>query len=116
LKHKPWVLPESQFSRIGRHHWSVSRLFQLAKDLQVMEIPLDHLNVWHKFEGMTLREFVGHMIAVNSADLSFPIILDEDGEIMDGRHRIMKALLTGAETIKAVRFSENPAPCRIDDD
>lgn len=92
------------------------RLFQLAKDLPVMDVPLDHLNVWYKFDGLTLREFVGHMVAVNNADLDKPIILDEDGEIMDGRHRIMKALLTGAETIKAVRFEENPTPCRVDDD
>ena len=115
MKAKAWATPETQFSRIGRHHWSVARLFQLSKDLLVMEIPLDHLNVWYKFEGLTLREFVGHMIAVNSADLDKPIILDEDGEIMDGRHRIMKAILTEAKTIKAVRFEENPPPCRVDE-
>jgi hypothetical protein len=43
---------------------------------------------------------VTHMKAVNDADLEKPIILDEDGELMDGRHRMMKAMLTGAETIK----------------
>jgi len=42
-----------------------------------------------------------------------PIILDEDGELMDGRHRIMKALLIGLETVKAVRFDQNPPPCRV---
>jgi hypothetical protein len=48
--------------------------------------------------------------------LSHPIILDEDGVIMDGRHRVMKALLTEQKTIKVVRFDENPDPCRIDED
>ena len=81
-----------------------------------MEIPLNHLNIYHKFNSITLREFVGHMMSVNNADLSFPIIMDEDGEVLDGRHRIMKALITGAETIKAVRFEENPSPCRVSDD
>jgi hypothetical protein len=57
-----------------------------------------------------------HMKAVQAADLNFPIILDEDGEIMDGRHRIMKAFLEGKETIKAVRFDTNPDPCRIKED
>ena len=38
--------------------------------------------------------------------------MDEDGEIMDGRHRMMKCLLEGIETIKAVRFEENPYPCK----
>jgi len=39
--------------------------------------------------------------------------MDEDGEIMDGRHRIMRAMLDGADTIKAVRFDENPSPCEV---
>jgi ParB-like chromosome segregation protein Spo0J len=52
------------------------------------------------------------MQAVNAADLSKPIILNEDGELLDGRHRIMKALLVGHSTIKAVRFDENPSPCK----
>jgi hypothetical protein len=56
---------------------------------------------------------VMHINAVLSADLKFPIILDEDGEIMDGRHRLMKAMLNGDETIRVVRFDENPSPCRI---
>ena len=76
-----------------------------------MEIPLNHLNVYNKYEDLTLRQMVMHMKATQDADLDCPIILDEDGEIMDGRHRIMKALLIGAETIKAVRFDENPKPC-----
>jgi hypothetical protein len=88
-------------------------LFELSRDLPVMVIPLDHLNVYHNYEKLTLREMVMHIKAVNNADLSKPIILDEDGEIMDGRHRIMKAMLTGEETVKAVRFDENPSPCKV---
>jgi len=56
------------------------------------------------------------MKAVNDADLTFPIILDEDGDIMDGRHRVMKAMLLGEESILAVRFDKNPSPCKIDDE
>lgn len=102
-----------QVSRLGKHEWAVSRLIQLSKDLPVMEIPLDHLNVWHKYENLTLREMVMHIKCVLKADLNFPIILDEDGDILDGRHRIMRALIEGKETIKAVRFDENPTPCRV---
>lgn len=110
MKIKEWVSTKEQMSRLGRHSWSVARLFELSRDLPVMEIPLDHLNIFAKYD-LTLREMVMHFKAVNKADLDKPIILDEDGEIMDGRHRIMKALLTGVETIKAVRFDENPSPC-----
>lgn len=102
-------------SRIGRHSWSVPRLFELSRNLKVMTIPLDHLNIYQKYENLTLREMVGHMMSVNDADLTKPIILDEDGEIMDGRHRIMKALLLGKKTIRAVRFENNPSPCQVHD-
>ena len=54
-----------------------------------------------------------HVKQILKVNIDYPIILDEDGEIMDGRHRIMKAILEGKETIKAVRFDENPKPCRI---
>lgn len=110
-----WHEPKDQMCNIGRHHWSVPRLFELSKDLKVMDIPLNHLNVWYSYEKLTLRDMVMHMNAVNKADLTKPIILDEDGELMDGRHRIMKAMLTGKTTIKAVRFDENPSPCRVTD-
>lgn len=56
-----------------------------------------------------------HMHAVEAADLSCPIILDEDGEIMDGRHRVMKALYLEQPTIRAVRFDVNPTPCFEED-
>lgn len=116
MKIEDFVGFKEQISTIGRHEWSVARLAELSKDFPVMEIPLDHLYVWHSYKNLRLRDLVMHMKAVNAADLSFPIILDEDGEIMDGRHRIMKALLLGKETIKAVRFDQNPHPCRIIND
>ena len=116
MKIKTWWLPEDQMCDLGRHSWSVSRLFELARNLPVMEVPLDHLSVYYTYEKLTMREMVMHMKAVNDADLDKPIILDEDGELMDGRHRLMKAMLFGNATIKAVRFDENPSPCRVKED
>ena len=113
MKEKPFCSHLVQSGRLGNNEWQVSKLITLSKDLPVMEIPLDHLNVYYVYKKLTLRELVGHIRAVLDADLSYPIILDEDGEIMDGRHRIMKAILEGAKTIKAVRFEENPVPCKI---
>lgn len=112
---KEWVKPEDQMCNLGRHRWSVPRLFELSKNLPVVDIPIDYLNINCVYEKLNIREIVMHIKAVNDADLSKPIILDEDGELMDGRHRIMKAILLGNQTIKAVRFQENPPPCRVDD-
>lgn len=116
MKIESWISPLEQQSRLGRHVWSVARLFKLSENLPVMEVPLNHLNVYYTYEKMKLRDMVSHIKAVNEADLEMPIILDEDGEVMDGRHRIMKAMLLGKETIKAVRFDENPYPCKILDE
>lgn len=112
MKIRDWITPQEQMCNLGRSSWSVPRLFELARDLPILEIPLDHLNLWYTYENLSLRDMVMHMQAVNAADLSKPIILDEDGELLDGRHRIMKALLVGHPTIKAVRFDENPSPCK----
>ena len=116
MKIKDWHDPKDQMCNLGRHNWSVPRLFELARELPVMEIPLNHLNLYYVYEKLTLREMVMHMRAVKAADLTKPIILDEDGELMDGRHRLMKAMLEGMETIKAVRFDENPSPCLVKED
>ena len=116
MKIKNWSKPKDQSCRIGRHKWSVPRLFELSRELPVMDVPLDHLNLYYSYSNLTLREMVMHIKAINESDLDKPIILDEDGELMDGRHRLMKAMLTGAKTIKAVRFDENPSPCGINDD
>lgn len=113
MKIKPWISVDEQVCRFGKSEWSVARLRTLAKDLPVMEVPVNHLNVYETYENLSLRAMVMHMKAVNDADLNYPIILDEDGEIMDGRHRIMKTLLLGLPTIKAVRFDENPSPCKV---
>lgn len=115
MKIKPFIPIKDQVSRLGKHEWAVTRLFELSRNLPVMEIPLDHLNVSNIYENLSLRDMVMHMKAVNDADMDCPIILDEDGDIMDGRHRIMKAMLLGLPTIKAVRFDENPHPCRVND-
>ena len=43
-------------------------------------------------------------------DLAFPIILSSDGRVMDGMHRVCKALLQNHTEIKAVRFIQDPEP------
>lgn len=111
MKIRKWIAPSDQMCNLGDQSWSVARLFELSRNLPVVEIPLNFLCLSSTYEKLSLRDLVMHMQAVNNADLDKPIILSEDGDIMDGRHRIMKALMLGNETIKAVRFEENPEPC-----
>jgi hypothetical protein len=90
--------------------WSVADLIDESKDLPVMNIPMEHMCLSGEIGTGSIRSFVSHMKMVNDADLKYPIILCEDGNIMDGRHRLAKALLLGKKTIKAVRFTKDPPP------
>lgn len=115
MKMKKFYHHHKQMSVLGKYRWSIARLIEISKDFPVMEIPLDHLCIYHRYKDLSIIDMVMHFNAVTESDLSFPIILDEEGEIMDGRHRIIKALIEGKKTIKAVRFEENPSPCMEDD-
>jgi len=64
---------------------------------------------------MKVREFVAHMKLILDADMEFPIILDQDACLFDGRHRMVRALLEGYENIKTQRFEEDPPATYIKD-
>ena len=49
-----------------------------------------------------LKDVVYEMALIKKADLSYPIILDTSGKVLDGCHRIVKAYLGGIYKIKAV--------------
>lgn len=108
-----WIAQDSQVCEFANgHEWSIARLITLVKELPVFDAPLCALDLAVYYKNLSLREMVMHFQAMENADLDFPIIMDEDGLIMDGRHRIMKALIEGKTTIKAVRFKTNPTPDR----
>jgi hypothetical protein len=53
---------------------------------------------------------IEHMQMIDEADYSFPIILSSDGRVMDGMHRVAKALLEDRTEIEAVQFEQDPEP------
>ena len=61
-------------------------------------------------EPMTCRVVADNARLINESDLSYPVILSSDGRIMDGMHRVLKALLLGHSHIAAVRFVTDPEP------
>ena len=73
---------------------------------------MKHLNTYNLYPSVNSSTgFVKEMQQVLDADLKHPIILDDEGYVMDGRHRVCKALLKGVKSIKAVRFDETPVCC-----
>lgn len=97
--------------------WDVHKLIAKSKALPVIDIKLSSVkeleeNYW--FQGNsdepTCKRIADHMLLVRESDLNFPIILAEDGSVMDGMHRVCKAYLHGHDIIKAVKFGRNPEP------
>lgn len=90
--------------------WVVTNLIERAKSLPVFDLPLAAIyigsEVWDPVR--SAHELAGHMRRVLDVDTSHPIILDQEGFIMDGWHRVTRALIDRKETIKAVRFDVTP--------
>ena len=100
----------------GLDAWDVHRLVELAQRLPVRSIPIPDTEVdtvyWfdHDKNQPTVRSIIEHMKLIEATDLGYPIILGADGRVMDGMHRVAKAILDGRMRIKAVRFEIDPEP------
>jgi len=101
----------------GLRAWSVRRLVELSSDLIPQQVSLSTIRelddpFWSggKEHPLTCREIAEHARLISESDLSFPIILSSDGRVVDGMHRVCKALNLGRETIAAVRLTVDPEP------
>jgi hypothetical protein len=100
----------------GLDAWDVDNLISASCDLAVKEVPLDSIadvdtDFWFKFgPPPTVRRIIDHIVLIQEVDPSYPIILGSDGRVMDGMHRIARAILYGHPTIKAVQFVDEPEP------
>jgi len=95
--------------------WDVDRLVKLSGKLSRKQIPLNTIRELDEVrfgddEARTWRALLDHMRLVEEADLAFPIILAADGSVMDGMHRVAKAVQQGRTAIEAVQFAEDPEP------
>jgi len=107
----------------GFDAWKVRRLIALAVDLPVVKIdPTSisdiHKNHWYMEANATPSplSIVNHIKLINDCDLTYPIILDRQGHVMDGMHRICKAILQNLPKIDAVQFITDPEPDYVDCD
>jgi hypothetical protein len=76
----------------------------------------NHRQRWSK---VTPRDLIDHAIALHETYLAYPIILSAYGRVMDGMHRVVKALMQGRDSIAALQFEVQPKPdfrnCRLKD-
>lgn len=98
-----------------RHVWDVHRLIRLSRGRPVERLPLSDIaeldQLWwfrDATDPPTPRAIADHLRLVNQTDLSHPVLLCQDGRLMDGMHRVVKALCLGHDSITAVRLSPTP--------
>jgi hypothetical protein len=99
----------------GFFAWDVDRLIKMSQHLPRKRIQLNQLrevdeSFWRTAEKPTLRSVAEHCKLVAEADLSFPILLSKNGKVMDGLHRIVKALMQERDEIDAIQFTEALEP------
>jgi len=102
----------------GLLSWNVDWLIAQSARLPRRVVALEEIHEidepWHgDDETPSWRAMVAHAKLIEEADLSYPIILAADGRVMDGMHRVAKALLQGRETIDAVQFEVDPPPDHV---
>jgi len=101
---------------VGFDAWDVDRLIELTEELPIIEVQVDSIREvdtdhWFKLgPEPTVRRIIEQFQLINEVDPSYPIILGADGRLMDGMHRVVRAVLDGRSTIAAVRFEQDPEP------
>lgn len=109
---------------VGLDAWDVDRLVALAEGLPVESVQLAKIGeidtaYWYDDSPPTVRSIVEHFRLMREVETSYPIILGPDGRVMDGMHRIARALIEQRDEIRAVRLPVLPPPdytdCRPQD-
>lgn len=95
--------------------WDVDRLVQLSSSLTRKQVALDRIReldepLFGDGESTSWRAMLAHVQLMDDADLAYPIILAADGAVMDGMHRVAKAVREGRREITAVQFDQDPPP------
>ncbi|WP_117234820.1 hypothetical protein [Vibrio maerlii] len=99
-------------SEQGLLAWDVFRLIKLSTGLKAIRVQITDINeldeeFWYELGGAlpTCRNIAEHTKLINEADLSYPILLCSEGRVMDGMHRVCKAMLLGHTHIHAFQFT-----------
>ena len=94
---------------IDNKWWSTNTIRKSIIGLEEFELPLMGIDMstlpWHL---PNFTWILYHIKRIQKANLKHPIVLDPNGQIIDGWHRIAKAVLLGRESIKAVRLNVMP--------
>lgn len=117
-RHKPipfdeFCFEDSGYESVTGDYWKATTLYAAAKEQKCKPywLPIEHLDL----SGMPWRcgnfdAIVYHAKRMLGTDLKHPILVGPLGNIMDGWHRIGKAMMDGKACIKAIRLDGLPDP------
>ncbi len=89
--------------------YNVIDLIREAEKLKVITLKVSDIFLYYDSPSYdTFTSFVKHCEKVYNSNLKYPIILSPGNFILDGKHRLAKAIISNHETISAVRFEEMP--------
>jgi len=100
------------------HFWHIETLWTAALAHPAVTVLIDDLP-WRDDGCLILGEpptwgaFAAHCARAMHADPAYPVIIGPGGDVMDGMHRIVRAIVEGKTHIEAVFLPETPPPDRI---
>lgn len=103
---------ESGYSS-GDSYWSAASLYEQAEKegakpykLKIRDIDFS-VHVW-KSDVVRLADYCYHAKRANECDPDIPVLVGPMGGIMDGFHRVMRAVMFGYDHVMAVRIKDLP--------
>jgi hypothetical protein len=116
--------PAGHWVSLGERAWQIETIWEAARGLAVEQVAIETISevdedCWFGGGGgaPTVRAVTQHARSMMQADPTLPVILASDGQVLDGMHRIARALLDGRPTVPAQRLPADPEPdwLRTDD-
>ncbi len=107
---------DSYYSDSSGDRWSAKYLYEKVKEHKLVaeKVKLRHLDLSHlPWQGGSIQNmdcFLYHAVRVQNCDTSIPVIMRQDGQIIDGWHRVAKAVIEGKKEILAYRFERYIEP------
>lgn len=99
---------ENEYSVDGLTY-KVTDIIELSKQYKPFDMPICGIDIsvmpWGE---QTIKKYCYHIRRIENANLDYPIVLDDSGFICDGWHRLVKAIIKGQKSIKAIRLKVMP--------
>lgn len=96
--------------------WNAPTIYKAVEDqkLKPFKFPMKCMNLCqNRFRNTNnISDMAHHVSRCENVDMDIPIVLCPDGEILDGYHRIVRAVINGDENIMAYRLEKMPRPDR----